>query len=125
VRVLVQATPLPEPPKVVVAEKPDPNVAPPAPEPNPEPPELVSGPPKFAKGEFVVLTADTKLRFEGKELRLGKAGERFEVLAASPDKIYLKTKTARGQVIAITAPPELLKSAPPPAATPVRPHIIE
>ena len=54
----------------------------PRPSRTPEPPELVSGPAKFAKGEFVVLTADTKLRFKGKEFRLGKAGERFEVLAA-------------------------------------------
>jgi hypothetical protein len=124
--VIVPPVPAAAPPKVVV-EKPEANPPPAvaAPEPEPEPPALVSAPPKFVKGEFVTLTTDTKLRFDGKEFRTGKAGERFEVLAAAADKVYLKAKTPRGQVIAITAPPDQLKLAPPPMPTPVRPHIIE
>jgi hypothetical protein len=124
-RVVVVASPTPrtDPPKVVV-ETPAATPAPPAqetaPEPAPAPPAL-----KFEKGDYVALTANTKLLFEGKEFRLGKAGERFQVLKATPEAIFLATKTARGQIIAVTASPDVLKSAPPPPATPVRPHIIE
>lgn len=117
--VTVRATPLPEPPRVVVAT-PEPAPATPVPEPAPEPPAPVS---RFTKGEYVALTQDTKLLFEGREFRTGKAGERFQVLATSPDKIYLKAKTTRGQVIAVTAPPDRLTSVPAPGST--GPRIIE
>jgi hypothetical protein len=116
-RVVVIATPVPEPPKVVVNT---PEVAPPPPEPEPAPapPPPVS---KFKAGDYVALTQDTKLLFEGKDYRTGKAGERFQVLDVRGDKVYLGTKS-RGKLIAVTASPDVLKSIP---APPPGPHIIE
>jgi hypothetical protein len=115
--VVVHSPPPAEPPKVVV-DTPEVAPPPPPPEPEPVPPEPVS---RFKKGEYVALTHDTKLLFEGKEFRSAKAGERFQVLATSPDKIYLGTRS-RGKLIAVTASPDVLKSVPAPAAGP---HIIE
>jgi hypothetical protein len=115
--VVVQPVPAAVPPKVVT-DTPDVGPPPAPPEPAPEPPAPVS---KFKKGEYVALTHDTKLLFDGKDYRTGKAGERFQVLATSADKIYLGTKS-RGKLIAVTASPDVLKSVPAPATGP---HIIE